>query len=275
MLGATARSWDEGARPSLAMPNVPEDKYRRHFLSSPDNQRRAWTPFDELHNADEAPKPFQTHHEGRPSNFPPSLSSHHEPKPPEARAGSLGEMSEGGGPLHPARADVYGWLGDRAGVSRRPPTAGVSADYELLEASAGSLGGGKGRASSSLPLVRVQGALPRSYLLLKLIFADPKPPDACACSLDEGYGDVGQLPSSQGPLFSPHNEDTSTSEHFAAKQYLTPTYTPSRSSRRSFFGKRDPSPSSPPTLSHSTPTSQISTPPKDAAQCDLRDAAEG
>ncbi|KAL1714122.1 hypothetical protein EV715DRAFT_266800 [Schizophyllum commune] len=41
MLGTTARSWDEGARLSLAMPNVPEDKYRRHFLSSPKCQRHA------------------------------------------------------------------------------------------------------------------------------------------------------------------------------------------------------------------------------------------
>ncbi|KAL1671796.1 hypothetical protein EV122DRAFT_284585 [Schizophyllum commune] len=91
-------------------------------------------------------------------------------EPPEARAGSLGEISEGGGSPTPLTASTRGQRQVlRAHLSGKGLFF-VSAKPGLPEARAGTLGEGRGR-----------GRVPLAPLLMH--FADPKLPEASAGTL--------------------------------------------------------------------------------------------
>ncbi|KAL1698827.1 hypothetical protein EV121DRAFT_217483, partial [Schizophyllum commune] len=198
VLGATARSWGEKSGPLLAMPN--ESGHRDHpeppeaRVRTPrakDTQVKG--PFTLVRGCGLAVVSYCC-----PRTPPPT------PKPPGARAGSLGEISEGGGTSTPLPAFTRGQrevlrtirLG-RAYISvslsifvdPRPPEAcagtldeGRDRDFfdpKPPEASACSLGEGCERGGAPLPLARGKGGV---------IFADLQPPEACARTLGEGCG---------------------------------------------------------------------------------------
>ncbi|KAI5833624.1 hypothetical protein K523DRAFT_342380 [Schizophyllum commune Tattone D] len=108
------------------------------------------------------------------------------PEPPEARTGSLGEISEEGGTPAPLTALTRG---QREVLRAHLSGKGLIFDFadpKLPEASAGFLGEECG--TDGIPHPRAgQGRRAASPLTPDLvIFSDSKPPEACARTLGEG-----------------------------------------------------------------------------------------
>ncbi|KAL1713099.1 hypothetical protein EV715DRAFT_277507 [Schizophyllum commune] len=137
--------------------------------------------------------PFTLTHPLRAGGCPHLGEYFRRPEPPEASVGSLGEISEGGGLIHPAQAAFRRRRGERIGMfccyTRTPRvfccnellTLGFQvffADPRPPEACARSLDEGRERG----------GVYPHYEMG---IFADPQPPEACARSLGEGRGRGG------------------------------------------------------------------------------------